>query len=173
MIGDLLTALIGLIAVGLTSYTIDQTRKQRRLDAFASMHDLLITEDSQRGRRMLYAAANSGSWPERNSPEWDQMNRALAMLDTLAMYIDKKIVDRELAMDTWGHAFRRIRDPAEHFMRLRADDYLMWPFMRAMFREAETYRYRNPLIQPAASAQGDPREPSIEEPRGDQPHSRE
>jgi hypothetical protein len=161
MIGDLLGSLLGVVAIALTTYTIVQTRRQRRLDAFTSMHDLLITEESQRGRRMVYAAADSGSWPDRHSREWDQMNRALAMLDTMAMYIDKKIVDRELAMDTWGHAFRRIREPAEQFMSLRADDYLMWPFMRAMFREAETYRYRNPPRQPAASAQADPREPPV------------
>lgn len=161
MIGDLLTALIGLIAVGFTTYTIVQSREQRRLDAFSRMHDLLITEDSQRGRRMLYDAANSGSWPERNSPEWDQMNRALAMLDTLAIYIDKKIVDRELAMDTWAARFAESGSLQNIFMRLRADDYLMWPFMRAMFREAETYRYRNPPMQPAAAAEADPREPPI------------
>jgi len=78
------TVLIGVVAIGLTTYTIVQTREQRRLDAFTSMHTLLITEESQRGRRMLYAAADSGSWPERDSPEWDATNRALAMPDTLA-----------------------------------------------------------------------------------------
>jgi hypothetical protein len=125
------------------------------------MHNLLITEESQRGRRMVYAAADSGSWPERNSPEWDQMNRALAMLDTLVMYIDKKIVDRELAMDSWCHAFRRLRGPAEQFMDLRGDDYLIWPSLRAMFREAETYQYRTPPVGAAATAQADPREPPV------------
>ena len=89
---------------------------------------------------MVYAAADSGSWPERDSREWDEMNRALAMLETLAMYIEKKIVDRDLAMESWWHAFRRIRGPAEQFMNLRGDDYVIWPHLRAMFREAETYR---------------------------------
>jgi hypothetical protein len=91
MIGDLLTALIGVVAIGLTTYTIGQTREQRRLDAFTRMHDLLTTEESQRGRRMLYAAADGGSWPERDSPEWDEMNRALSMLETLAMSSTRRL----------------------------------------------------------------------------------
>jgi len=161
MIGDLVSSLIGVGAIGLTTYTIVQTRRQRRLDAFTSMHSLLIAEESQRGRRMVYAAASSGSWPERNSSEWDAMNRALALLETLAMYRDKKIVDRTLAMESWYHAFRRIRGPAEQFINIRADDYPIWPYLRAMFREAETYRPRNPAIQPAGTAQADPREPPI------------
>jgi hypothetical protein len=165
MIGDLLTAFIGLIAIGLTTYTIGQTREQRRLDAFTRMHDLLISEESQRGRRMLYAASDSGSWPKRDSPEWDQMNRALAMLETLAMYRAKKIVDPELTMESWYHAFRRIQGPAEQFMNIRAEDYPIWPYLRAMFREAETYQSRNPPIPLAAPAEADPREP-IDEPRG-------
>jgi hypothetical protein len=66
------------------------------------------------------------------------MNRALAMLETLAMYIDKKIVDRDVAMESWCHAFRRIRGPAEEFIDLRAADYVVWPHLRAMFREVET-----------------------------------
>jgi hypothetical protein len=155
MIGDLVGSLIGVGAIGLTTYTIVQTRRQRRLDAFTSMHNLLITEESQRGRRMVYAAASSGSWPKRDSPEWDAMNRALAMLETLAMYRDKKIVDPKLAMESWYHAFRRIRGPAEQFMSIRADDYPIWPYLREMFREAETYEARNPPIQPAGSAQAD------------------
>jgi hypothetical protein len=157
MIGDLLTAFIGLIAIGLTWYTIGQTRKQRQLDAFTRMHDLLTTEDSQRGRRILYAAADSGSWPKRDSPDWDAINRALSMLETLAMYRDKKIVDPKLAMESWYHAFRRIRGPAEQFMNIRADDYPIWPYLRAMFREAETYRPGNPPTEQAASTQADPR----------------
>jgi hypothetical protein len=159
MVGDLLTALIGVVAIALTTYTIVQTRKQRRLDAFTSVHNLLITEESQRGRRMVYAAADSGSWPDRNSPEWDEMNRALAMLETLAMYIDKKIVDRDLAMESWCQAFRRSRGPAEQFMNLRGDDYVIWPYLRAMFREAETYRHHNPPMPAAAGAVAESREP--------------
>ena len=54
------TALIGVVAIGLTTYTIVQTREQRWLHAFTSMNTLLITEESQRGWRMVYAAADSG-----------------------------------------------------------------------------------------------------------------
>ena len=93
------------------------------------------------------------------SHEWDEMNRALAMLETLAMYIDKKIVDRDLAMESWSHAFRRIRGPAEQFMNLRGDDYVIWPHLKAMFREAETYHHHNPPMPAAAGAEAESREP--------------
>jgi hypothetical protein len=69
MIGDLLTALIGVVAIGLTTYTIGQTREQRRLDALSRILDLLTTEEceltapsrsSRRCRATLYPVTSSG-----------------------------------------------------------------------------------------------------------------
>jgi hypothetical protein len=45
---------------------------------------------------------------------------------------------------------------------LRGDDYLVWPYLRAMFREAESYQSRNPPVQQAAFAQVDRREPPLD-----------
>jgi hypothetical protein len=78
---------------------------------------------------MVYAGADSGSWPERDSPEWDATNRALAMPDTLACTSTRR---SSIASHGFlGPPFRRIRGPAKQFMNLRGDDNLIWPSLRA------------------------------------------
>lgn len=141
-------ALPGIIAIGLTMYTIRQTRRQQRLDAFTRMQNLLTAQESQRGRRRLFTAMESGVWPERGSVEWDEINRSVSMLETLAMYIDRKIVNRELALDAWHHSLHRLQGPVEHFIALRGGDYRLWPHLRTLFREADGYRSRLDCCRP-------------------------
>lgn len=135
-------AMPGIIAIGLTMYTVRQTRRQHRLDTFTRLHDLLTAQESQRGRRKLFAAAESGVWPERGSVDWDEINRALSMLETLAMYINRKIVNRDLVMEAWHHSLRRLQGPAEHFIALRCGDHRLWPHLRTLLRDANSYRSR-------------------------------
>src|SRR5262245_39982848 len=170
--GDLTTALVGLLAIVLTWYTFRQSRKQQQIDAFIRIHDLLTAEESQRGRRKLFAASRDESWPERAHADWDEINRTLSLLETLAMYMDKRIVNRKLARESWEQPFRLARGPAEQFMKLRGDDYDVWPYLAKVFRKAEASQSPRPAA--AATTQADPREPAAApEPRGDQPQSRE
>jgi hypothetical protein len=136
----LLGAVIGLIAIAVTAFTIYQSRRQRQLDVFTRLHDQLTTQESQRARGRLFAAAEAGSWPKPGTPEWDEINRAVSMLETLALYIHEKIIDRKVALESWHHSLRRIREPAESFMALRRREYQVWPHLRSLFRQAESYR---------------------------------
>ncbi len=140
--------LVALIAVALTTYTVIQARRTQRTDAFLRLHELMIQPDAQRGRRRLFQAANGvTAMPRPGTVESGEMNRALALYDTLGMYIEHRIVDPESALDAWVN-LRNIKEPANRFIDERQTTYRLWPHLSRLFDRAEAHHPRRPCCQP-------------------------
>ncbi len=116
---DLLTVGVAVLGVGLALYGVLTNRGQRRRDALYRVHDLLTSTDQQRGRRLLFEAARTGQFPDLDSDEYATMNRAIATLDAVGLYVRRRIVPRRWLLDIWHHPFADIRPAAYAFIAYR------------------------------------------------------
>lgn len=116
---DLLTAVVAVCGVGLALYAALTNRAQRRRDALYRIHDLLISTDQQRGRRLLFEAARTSRFPDLDSDEYATINRAIATLDAVGLYVRRRIVPRRWLLDIWHHPLADIRPAAYAFIAYR------------------------------------------------------
>ncbi|WP_434993462.1 hypothetical protein [Arthrobacter sp. Ld5] len=104
-----------------TAFIYSQLKAKR--DAFLAIHEKLIAYDIQEGRRILFTKIHSVDDVKRleqeNLDEFQEVNRALAMYDVLAMYASRKYVPKQVILDEWGRNLARSRKHALHFMEHR------------------------------------------------------
>lgn len=125
---DLLSVVLALIAISLTLFTVVLSRRQRRQEIFLRMHDLLTSPEMQEGRRNLYISSRSGQYPEEDSEEYRQMNRALSTLDTLGMYIRRRIVSEDWILYSWHRSLRDVSVAARGFADRRNSRHRWYPW---------------------------------------------
>jgi hypothetical protein len=100
-------------AFSFSLYAWRQRIRQDQRDLFLKVHELLVSAEHQRGRRILYRRINSVGDARtllRGSPEeYDLANMALAALDTAALYVERGHVSEDPFMGEWGT--RRLLGP--------------------------------------------------------------
>lgn len=127
---------IALIALVLNGLTFSDRRRQDRRDLFLKLHERLIDPDVQRGRRLLYervhSPADAARLREHATDDYELVNRALAMFEVFAMYVERGYVDRDMALEEWGHTIARAYERAEHFLddREQLQTWKPWPNLR-------------------------------------------
>ena len=154
---DLLALLISLLAlaVGLATTVIAlvAARRQAQRDTYARMHEALVAPEVATGRRLLFLAHRNGEMPKLTNPDWDKINQALALYDTLGTYYQRRLVPRRLLMAAWHHPLRAIKPPAHAFVEERRRNGITqpWPMLAYLLREADAYTCRcpDPTIAPA------------------------
>jgi hypothetical protein len=143
--------LISVISIVLSSaaflfgvFTWRERKSQDQRDLFLKVHERLIDIDLQRGRRILAQAIHSAKDAAalfRDSPDqYDLANRALAMLDVAALYVERGYIDKSLFVGEWGSVYGRIRDPARYFIADREErdsiySLRPWPHFQAFADE--------------------------------------
>ena len=135
------------LAISLSAWTVYVGRRSRRQDTFLRVHELLISPEAQRGRRLLYQMAETGKKPDDGSDDYAVMNRALSLYDTVGMYVRRNVIPQSWVLDAWHHPLRDIRAPYEAFVRHRQADYHPWrPWLdlKDLVSRAENYRTSRP-----------------------------
>ncbi|WP_406191835.1 hypothetical protein OG331_47420 [Streptomyces sp. NBC_01017] len=101
--------------------TTQQAVELNKRDLFLSLHERLCSPDQIRGRRDIRTRGTG--IPEvqqlRASTSGDDANAAvgaLAMLDTLGLYVDCKFVDENLVLTEWGYVLAELTEPAKYFV---------------------------------------------------------
>ncbi|GAA3939994.1 hypothetical protein [Actinoplanes auranticolor] len=143
-IGSWVSVLISMTALTLTGLTYRDRRKQDRRDLFLRVHERLVEPDLQRGRRLIFTRAQTVEAVidlREHEPEiYDQINRAVAMLDIAGMYITKNYIDKDDFMAEWGPAYGRIWLAAQPFLEVRLGGIRSggsgWPHFRLLGPEA-------------------------------------
>lgn len=132
------------LAVSLSSFltTFLATRRRDRRDLLFKMHERLTTADQQRGRRLLYVMSESGRRVEDLSDdEYELVNNALASLNTLGIYYERRYVPRAALLELWAETLLRILRPAGPFLASR--DALRggstWPQQYMLVEESRKY----------------------------------
>src|SRR5437773_461077 len=85
----LMGLLVAVIAVVLSLIAVLVQRRQQRHTAFQQIQDVLMTADHQRGRWLMWDVAATGRLPDVGSAEYYLINRALGMLNLLALYVQQ------------------------------------------------------------------------------------
>ena len=151
---DLVSLIIATIAVGLSFMTVMAQRHQQRHEAYRHLHEQLIEPQVRVGRARAYAAAASGVVPPTNTEEWNEINRAITLFDTMAIYYRKNLIPRRLALDTWHHGLRDIRAGAKLVAQQRNEEHhtwTAWPNLWPLIERAVNYRTKL-LVLPARRA---------------------
>jgi hypothetical protein len=143
---DRFTGLVGIviavIAVMLSLLAVLLQRRQQRHTAFQQIQDVLMTADHQRGRWLLWDAAATGKLPEIGSSDYYLINRALGMLNLLALYTQQGLVPRRWVLELWHHPLAQMDSAVSLMMRERVAvaGWRPWPQLDRLIREAAGYR---------------------------------
>lgn len=142
-VSSLISVVISLTALTIAGLTYRDRRKQDRRDLFLKLHERMVDSDLQRGRRLLFTRAQSVADVNRiraDEPDvFDQINRAVAMLDIAGMYVAKKYVDKDDFVAEWGSAYGRAWIAAQPFLEVRLAGLRGgtpgWPYFRDLGTE--------------------------------------
>lgn len=136
---------VAAFAFSLTTFFL-QWRKDRR-DLFLTIHQALIAPELQEGRRKLHALGTQQiATVHVDDPDgYQQINRALAMFDIFAMYVERRYISEDLALKEWGHSLSLTWEKAEPFIEARRvhSGYRPWPSLRVLGRKATTWSTNN------------------------------
>ena len=144
-ISSFFSVLISLTALTLTGLTYRDRRKQDRRDLFLKLHERLVEPDVQRGRRLLFTEATTveavRELREQQPEIFDQINRAIAMLDIAGMYVARGYIDKDDFLSEWSGVYGRAWLASQPFLEvrlggIRAGRNPGWPHFRALGAEA-------------------------------------
>ncbi|NEA31752.1 hypothetical protein [Streptomyces sp. SID13031] len=112
-----------------------------RSATYQRLHELLIDPIAASGRRRLFQAAQENRFPKLGEEGWDEINYSLALYDTLAGYVHRGHVDRELVLDAWHHPLANIAEPVRAFMAFRTDHGIdqPWAYLMRLLGDAEQF----------------------------------
>ncbi len=138
---DLIALTLAVLGLALGLFTVWLSVNQARLNAYTRMHEMLIAPEAASGRRILFLAHAAGNLPDPGDPDWDSINQALAMYDTLGVYVRRKIVNERLTMSAWFHPLCAIHGPADAWVAHRARHGVRnpWPSLTWLLDRAERY----------------------------------
>ncbi len=134
---------ISLTALTIAGLTYRDRRKQDRRDLFLKLHERMVEPDLQRGRRLLFTRARTVEDVKRLREDepgvFDDINRAVWMLDIAGMYVAKNYVDKDDFVAEWGSVFGRAWRGAQPFLEVRIAGLPGgspgWPYFRALGME--------------------------------------
>jgi hypothetical protein len=151
---DLVALFLAVVGLGVSLFTVWLSIRQARLDAYTRMHEMLVSSETARGRRILYLAHAQDNLPEPGDADWDTINQSLAVYDTLAVYMRKKIVSEPLVLSAWFHPLSAIRGPAEAWVQHRALHGVRnpWPNLAWLLERADQYHTKQGCCTEPANA---------------------
>ena len=116
----LVPIVLSAVAVILSVYVFIDSRQRDRRDIFIKMHELLISNDSQRGRYLLFEKVVDYEAIERlTDEEYRDINRALAMYNLLGVYLKNGYVNERDVIEVWGRTIYRAWMAAQPFLAYR------------------------------------------------------
>lgn len=118
------SAVIALIALGVTLTNYRRSQDRDRRDLFLSVHRALIEPDVASGRRHLYRAKSqiSAEGTAIDETASGEIYRALAMLDLLALYVESGWIDYDTVKKEWSYSLVNTRPGANLWIAERYRD---------------------------------------------------
>ena len=141
---------ISLLAVGVSLLLWWDQRRQDKRNLFLKIHEALVDPDLQEGRRLLFARTWTQEDVEKcrldRPNEYQLINRALAMLDIFALYVEKKYVIKQMVLEEWSHIVTRAATYGQPFIEDRAARHQFRPFphLQGLAEEADGWAINHP-----------------------------
>lgn len=114
----LLATVIGAIIAAFVAIRVSQGANYQR------MHELLVSAPVASGRKKLFIAHKNQDWPkpDDNNSDWDEINQALALFDTLGVYMQQWwYLPDKTVLKFWYHPIKNLIEPADAFQRYRRE----------------------------------------------------
>lgn len=139
---ELVTAIIGTVAVlvALGTYAFNWAKTRKEL--FLKIHEQLMALELQEGRRLLHklvdpSQAELGIDPE--SADYQKINRAVAMFDVMGMYAYLGYIPKSWVLEEWGRTLDHAKAKILFFAQKRNAAVGLWPHLRRLLNDAETW----------------------------------
>lgn len=135
---------ISIAAFGLSVFTWRERRFNDKRDLFLRLHERLLEDEFQHGRRILTQRVRSAEdvvkLARERGQEYEMVARTLSMLDIAAFYAERGYIDKKMFLEEWGYLCLSLRENLLVLLAERAKaDHLyiwMWPHLRALADEA-------------------------------------
>lgn len=138
------SVIISVIALGFAISTFFVNRWKDKRDLFLKIHERQLDPELQRGRRLLHEHFADTDVPSFDGLKTDapddyaQINRAVAMLDVMGLYADKRYVKKSLVINEWGQSLSTIAPKARLFIEHRSiGSTKAWPHLTKLLEKAE------------------------------------
>lgn len=145
---DLVGIALATMAIALSTITVIVSRRQQQTNAFLQVQQLLLAQDLQHGRRLVYGVGNGWDVPPYGSVDLHQVDRAMGMLDLLGTFVRRRIVRRAWVLDFWHRALRNLRPGYDAVVRLHSEHWFRgvtpWPDLADLIERSERYNCRQP-----------------------------
>jgi hypothetical protein len=141
MIADI-SILISVLALGFSFFVFFDSRRRDQRDIFLKMHELLISDDVLRCRYVLFqTVTDEDSIKRLTDSEWRDVNRAMATLNALGLYLENGYVKERDVMDIWARPICRVWKAAQPVIdyRERLQGYEPWKHFSFLAEKAQQY----------------------------------
>jgi hypothetical protein len=137
---SLLSLIISTIAISLTTYTVIENRKQKRIDSYVKAQELLMRPDVQDGRTILYEMRSTGTMPV--SPEdRAKVFRSLATFNSAANLAYRGAVPLEWLVDFWHDHLMELQPGYDLAVKSRESlRPIPWPDLGRLMDDARNFR---------------------------------
>jgi len=116
----LISVVISLMAVGFSILVFVDNRRRDQRDLFLKIHQQMIGERLQRGRRILFQKAkDEASIAELSDEEYREINEALSFYNILGFYVQNRYVRERDVMEFWAVPVVRAWKAAKPFIAYR------------------------------------------------------
>ena len=134
-----LSIVLSIVAVTFSIYVFIDSRMRDRRDILMKMHELLISNDLQRGRYLLFDKIVDEDSVERLSgQDYRDINRAIAAFNLLGIYVKNGYVNERDVMDVWGRSIYRSWIAAQPIIidREKGHGYHSYPYFKFLAERA-------------------------------------
>jgi hypothetical protein len=152
---DLLGIVIATAAVVLSLVTVVIQKRQKQREAYLGIYGVLTSQELHRGRWLIIEISRTGRLPDDRSPDFYLINRTAGWFDTLAMYVQRRVIPRRWVLDVWHHPLRDMQAGATLMARdhlARRQDWTPWPHLWSLLDQSVRYRSSLPCCQPLGRA---------------------
>jgi hypothetical protein len=117
---EAISAALSLLAIGVSIFVFVDGRTRYKRDVFLKIHEMMIGENSYRGRQLLLSRTHTeDSIEDLPLDERAAIRRTLALYDTLGLYLDRGYLVKEDVFSMWGTRADRAWKAAQPFVEHR------------------------------------------------------
>lgn len=119
----LISVVISVIALGFSVLVFSDNRRRDQRDLFLKIHQQMIGERLQSGRRILFQKAkDEAGVAALSDDEYRDVNEALSFYNVLGYYVRKRYVRERDVMEFWAAPVTRAWIAAKPFMAYRMNN---------------------------------------------------
>jgi hypothetical protein len=144
-----ISLLLSITASLFSIYVFMDNRKRDKRDVLIKMHEMLISEDLQRARYLLFEKVTDKASIQRLSDkDFRDINSAISAYNLLGIYLKNGYINERDVMETWGRSIYQAWMAAQPFLDHREERHGYRParYFGLMADRAKEYLSSNGIL---------------------------